>query len=155
MIENTTHPSTDLLQDLEQEWQYKDANLLRRLANYIIDLICFYGIIFVSFFAIVFITQDETLIDWLEGIPALLDRLLSLLLYGIVMSVIEGISGGRSLGKLITGTKAISEDGSEISWGQAFGRGFSRMVPFEPFSALGGNPWHDRWSNTRVVKIRR
>jgi uncharacterized RDD family membrane protein YckC len=154
MIGNTSDPNTDLLQDLEQGWQYEDASTGLRFTNYMIDLICFYAIIFGLFFLIVFVTRSEAILYWLDSIPSLLDRLLSLVMYGLVMSLIEGLFKGRTIGKLITGTKAISEDGTEISWGQAFARGFSRIVPFEPFSALGGNPWHDRWSKTRVVKIR-
>jgi hypothetical protein len=38
---------------------------------------------------------------------------------------------------------------------QILGRTFSRFVPFEPFSFLGsGHGWHDRWSDTRVVRTR-
>jgi hypothetical protein len=32
---------------------------------------------------------------------------------------------------------------------------FSRFVPFKHFSFLGsGHGWHDRWSDTRVVRTR-
>jgi uncharacterized RDD family membrane protein YckC len=60
---------------------------------------------------------------------------------------------GKSIGKLITGTKAVNEDGSDISFGKAFARGFSRAVPFDAFSALGdpSYPWHDKWTNTYVI----
>ncbi|CAN0592803.1 unnamed protein product, partial [Laminaria digitata] len=36
------------------------------------------------------------------------------------------------------------------------GRTAARFVPFEAFSFLGGDAtgWHDRWSNTRVVRLR-
>lgn len=71
------------------------------------------------------------------------------------MGVIEIIFKGRSIGKLITGTKVIRENGENISAKDAMMRGFSRMVPFEAFSGLGVRPWHDTWTDTRVVKIRR
>jgi hypothetical protein len=34
------------------------------------------------------------------------------------------------------------------------GRSAARSIPFEPFSFLGGQPtgWHDRLSETRVVR---
>lgn len=69
---------------------------------------------------------------------------------------IDLIFKGSSLGKLITGTRAVREDGSPITASEAFGRGFSRIVPFEAFSALGNNtwPWHDQWSHTYVVDIK-
>jgi uncharacterized RDD family membrane protein YckC len=77
-------------------------------------------------------------------------------MYGAYMAIIEGIFKGRSIGKFITGTKAVNEDGSNISFTTAIARGFSRIVPFEPFSALGSPsyPWHDKWNKTYVIDIR-
>lgn len=69
----------------------------------------------------------------------------------------EAISG-RTLGKLITGTKAVSEDGSELSLGQVAGRTLCRFIPFEAFSFFGGNGrprgWHDTIPKTKVVSVR-
>jgi uncharacterized RDD family membrane protein YckC len=62
---------------------------------------------------------------------------------------------GRTLGKLITGTRVVGESGDKPSFAQIVGRSFSRMVPFEGLSFLGDWPgWHDRWSQTRVVRTR-
>ena len=64
------------------------------------------------------------------------------------------ISMGRTIGKLLTGTKVVSETGGKPSAGAILGRTFSRIVPFEPFSFLGNNSgWHDRWSHTVVTKV--
>jgi uncharacterized RDD family membrane protein YckC len=64
---------------------------------------------------------------------------------------------GRTPGKFVTGTRVVSANGGRASTGQILGRTLARYVPLEPFSFLfGGNPpsgWHDKWSNTRVVKI--
>lgn len=64
---------------------------------------------------------------------------------------------GRTPGKFLTGTRVVSTNGGRPSAAQILGRSLARFVPFEPFSFLfGGNPprgWHDKWSNTRVVKI--
>jgi uncharacterized RDD family membrane protein YckC len=157
MDQNTSTPEqpVDLLTDLEQDYQYEDASTGTRFANYIIDVIAFYVFTVVLFLGIVFASQSEEFIYWVDSIPSLVDRLLSLILYGIIMSLVEGFTKGRSLGKLITGTKAIRWDNQPFSWGDAVGRGFSRMVPFEAFSALWGSPWHDKWTNTRVVRIRK
>jgi len=83
----------------------------------------------------------------------LLDRLLRLVLYGIYMFAIEAIFKGKSLGKLITGTRAVNEDGSNVSPKAALLRGLSRAVPFNAFSALGSPayPWHDRWTKTYII----
>ena len=61
---------------------------------------------------------------------------------------------GYTLGKLITGTRAIREDGNELTFKDALLRSLSRLVPFEAFSAFGGYPWHDSWTKTIVIKSR-
>ncbi len=85
-----------------------------------------------------------------------MDRIITLLLYGLFMGTIEAITKGRSLGKLITKTKAVNEDGTSISVSTAFTRGLSRAVPFNSFSALGNppHPWHDKWTKTYVIDIK-
>lgn len=64
---------------------------------------------------------------------------------------------GRTPAKFLTGTRVVSANGARASTAQILGRTLARFVPFEPFSFLAsGKPpsgWHDRWSNTRVVKI--
>jgi len=51
----------------------------------------------------------------------------------------------RTLGKLVTGTKVVNEDGGAPSLGQIVGRSFARFIPFEAFSFLftEGRGWHD------------
>lgn len=83
---------------------------------------------------------------------------LSLLLgyfnYLIYYSICEKGFRGYTLGKLLTGTRAIREDGQELTFKDALLRTLSRIVPFEIFSGLGERPWHDSWTKTRVVKSR-
>jgi uncharacterized RDD family membrane protein YckC len=125
-----------------------------RFANYMIDIIAFYAFMFVI--GIVLGLIDPTIFESMDNeSPAtkLVDRLLSLLLYGLFMGLVEGIFKGKSLGKLITGTRAVQLDGSAISFQTALLRGFSRAVPFAPFSAFGSpsDPWQDKWTKTQVV----
>lgn len=64
----------------------------------------------------------------------------------------------RTVGKFVTGTMVISDDGSRPSAGQILGRSFSRFIPFEHFSFLGGKEprgWHDSLAGTRVIKTRK
>ncbi|GAA4150372.1 hypothetical protein GCM10022217_03280 [Chryseobacterium ginsenosidimutans] len=61
---------------------------------------------------------------------------------------------GKTLGKYITGTSVISIDGNKPTIGQIIGRTFSRLVPFDAFSFLGENGWHDSWSDTRVINTK-
>ena len=80
--------------------------------------------------------------------------LISIVNYLMYYTICEKLFKGYTLGKLITGTRAIRTDGQELTIRDAFLRTLSRCVPFEPFSALGNNPWHDRWTDTMVIKSR-
>lgn len=133
------------------------ASAGKRLANYLIDVVGFY--VFMYFFSYVIVAINYELAVLLyaeeEGFN-LLGRLLFLLIYGMYMGIIEAIFKGRSLGKLITGTVAVYEDGSRINGQTALLRGLIRAVPFNAISALGkpSHPWHDKWSKTWVVNYK-
>ncbi len=66
----------------------------------------------------------------------------------------EMVFKGYTLGKLLTGTKAIRVDGLQMTFKDVILRSLSRIVPFEVFSGLGDKLWHDSWSHTMVVKTR-
>jgi uncharacterized RDD family membrane protein YckC len=138
----------------DPEYHLVQASSGKRFANYIIDLVVFYGLVFVSGIVIALVNPVaiESINDDDIGFN-LLDRLLGLVLYGIYMFAIEAIFKGKSLGKLITGTRAVNEDGSNVSPKAALLRGLSRAVPFNAFSALGNPayPWHDKWTKTYVI----
>lgn len=63
---------------------------------------------------------------------------------------------GRTPGKMLVGTRVVTTTGGDPSFGQCLGRTLARCVPFEPFSFFGSEPvgWHDRWTNTRVIRTR-
>jgi uncharacterized RDD family membrane protein YckC len=127
-----------------------------RFANFLIDLIFFYGVLFtgaISIGVIAAVLGMGNVFEGLENIPTLLDRLLTMVLYACFMAFQEVISGGRSLGKLITGTKVVTSDGYKPEFSVLFTRNLSRAVPFDNLSFLGGGTgWHDKWSDTTVVK---
>jgi uncharacterized RDD family membrane protein YckC len=61
----------------------------------------------------------------------------------------------RSIGKMVTGTIVVDMDGNKPTWQAILRRSASRLVPFEAFSFLGGVAgWHDKWSDTRVMKVK-
>ena len=83
---------------------------------------------------------------------------LQLYLFSVVFNVMiialqEAAMGGKTIGKLITRTRAVNENGTPINFRTALLRSLSRAVPFEAFSALGSPcyPWHDRWTGTLVI----
>jgi uncharacterized RDD family membrane protein YckC len=63
---------------------------------------------------------------------------------------------GRTLGKLVTGTMVVNEEGGKPSLGQVVGRTFSRFIPFEAFSFFvsSARGWHDSIPRTYVVRVR-
>lgn len=124
---------------------YTRASTGKRFLNYLIDLISFYAFFFLLAMVVAILSPDS--------LPLLENRIFIIVLYALYMSLVELIFRGKSLGKLITQTRALNLDGSRISAQQAFGRGFSRAVPFCAFSAFGdpSNPWQDKWTDTMVV----
>lgn len=70
-------------------------------------------------------------------------------------TILEGATNGKSIGKYLTGTRAIRNDGYDVTFHEAFSRSLSRIVPFEPFSFLFSNDnrgWHDNWTDTSVIR---
>src|SRR5690349_2141932 len=51
--------------------------------------------------------------------------------------VVFEASFGWTLGKLITGSRVVDENGAKPSFLKVLGRSLARNVPFEPFSFLG------------------
>ena len=78
------------------------------------------------------------------------------LFFVLVQSTLETLCHGKTLGKWMTGTRAVKQDGTPVDGQTAFLRGFYRLIPFEAFSALGAPsfPWHDRWTKTYVIDER-
>ena len=144
--------NNDLLINLDQHIVRAETG--KRFLNYIIDLAFFY--VLVIAFGVLLAIISPSSVAWLADDSSgfgLLDRLVTLLLYGVYMFLIEAIFKGKSLGKLITRTRAVNVDGSYISVTTALARGFSKAVPFCAFSALSNpcNPWQDKWTDTIVM----
>jgi uncharacterized RDD family membrane protein YckC len=131
------------------------ATKWQRFANVALDHIIMYVMILVAVVtAAALMVSDPTdpeMLLWIEtySMPISLGVMLSYYM------VFEGLFGWTP-GKLITGTRVVTEAGTRPGLLQILGRTVSRWVPFEPFSCLGDPPegWHDRWSGTRVVRTR-
>ena len=127
----------------------------KRFFNFVIDRIAYapFYLLFNSFISGIYIEALYELTGYNFALISIINVIISLCLYGLFMGGVEVVFKGKSLGKLITGTKAVNEDGSIISPKTALFRGVSRMAPFEEFSAFGNPsyPWHDRWTRTYVI----
>jgi uncharacterized RDD family membrane protein YckC len=149
---------TNILHDIEQEIYLEPASVGARFANFLIDTIVYYAafILVGAALAIAFQSSGEDIeTSFLvrEDVGSiLLQYAVSISTFLAVFTVLEGSTKGKTLGKLITGTRARKINGEALSWKDAFMRSLCRLVPFEPFSAFGGFPWHDRWTKTIVTK---
>ena len=138
----------------DNDYQLVQASGGKRFANYIIDLVVFYALLFIT--GIVIGLLNPSALDSINeesGDFNLAQSLLFVLIFILYLSGMEAIFKGKSLGKLITGTRAVNEDGSNLFVKTAFLRGLCRAIPFEAFSALGtpSYPWHDKLSKSYVI----
>jgi uncharacterized RDD family membrane protein YckC len=142
----------------DNEYQLVQASGGKRFANYIIDLVVFYGLV-VAASIIVLVLNPESIDSFNEksAESGLMENLVILIFMILYWFGVEAIFKGKTLGKLITGTRAVNEDGSNITAKTAILRSLSRMVPFEAFSALGNPsyPWHDKWTKSYVIDERK
>jgi uncharacterized RDD family membrane protein YckC len=130
-----------------------DADRGKRFLNFIIDYIGY----LISYYALAFIAgiilglsglYSDELVDEL-GIWFTLIALIWMVLYYWLM---EWLLKGRTIGKFLTQTRAVTKDDTFLTPGQALGRALGRLIPFDAFSYLfGERGFHDMVSNTRVV----
>ncbi|MDY8134083.1 RDD family protein [Aquimarina sp. 2201CG5-10] len=72
---------------------------------------------------------------------------------GMIYYTFFEITTGRTLGKLITGTKVVDEQGNKPDAWTIFVRTLCRFIPFDAFSFLADDSgWHDTLSKTKVVE---
>jgi len=139
--------------------EYQEASKGKRLTNYLIDYLGYYifmlamGVLLGVFLAI--IGQENLILyvddgSWSRKTVDFITGLISLLIY---YTSIEYFFKGKSLGKLITRTRAIQKNGDYITLEIAIKRSACRLIPFETFSYLGdlSSGWHDSIPNTKVI----
>lgn len=162
MNENHQYPSatqTDLFEDGEFV-EYDEATNGQRFLNYLVDtLFMRYAVGYATGYllaSILLATSPETAYYLFGDENNLLAiYLIAILNHLFYYSICEKLFRGHTLGKLLTGTRVIREDGEELTFKDAFLRSLSRLVPFEAFSIWFGNgPWHDTWTKTKVIKTR-
>jgi uncharacterized RDD family membrane protein YckC len=156
--ENTLEP-VGLFEDFVQ---HKDAAVGQRFLNWLIDNLLMrfglsyvtgmgVGVLIVNFFpdfASRIVNEGETIDLFILGYA------IGIFNYLIYYTICEKAFRGYTLGKVITGTRAIRDDGEELKLGDAFKRSLIRLIPFEVLSGFGNRPWHDSWTRTKVIQVR-
>jgi uncharacterized RDD family membrane protein YckC len=147
----------------EDIFQFEEASTGQRFLNMVIDNILMnYGLSYLTggivgyLLGTFFPDFSMSLFSDLESFGAIIFGLiLTYFNHVVYYTFCEKVFKGYTLGKLITGTRAIRADGAELTLKNAFLRSVSRLVPFEAFSIwFGDGLWHDRWTKTMVIKTR-
>jgi len=122
----------------------------KRFTNFFVDYIVFLVLVVVASGAM-YATGIWDIDN--PGSNGLVERFIGLIFYGLYYTVLETALKGKSLGKYLTKTKVVTNDGTTPDFNSILTRSFSRAVPFEAFSFLGSSlqGWHDKWSDTLVV----
>ncbi|WP_051605425.1 RDD family protein [Sediminibacter sp. Hel_I_10] len=132
----------------------------KRFLNYIIDYVVQLSLVALFGIAVALMAElsgNYTLYDIVvESENSALDYLIGFIILLIYYIIIETFTA-RSIGKYITQTMIVLEDGSKPSFTDILKRSFSRIIPFEQFSFLGEDArgWHDSISNTYVVDLKK
>lgn len=151
--------SADLLFDIGDEVVFEHATKGQRLVNFLIDTIVYWIVAAVCGIIFSFIYFSSYITEYGYTDPAVTNRFTILLyvvfyiVYVVYFTMLEGILKGRTIGKYVSGTIAMNEDGTTLTWKKAFLRSLVRIIPFEPLIAIFTSyPWHDDFTSTVVVK---
>ncbi|MBL7807582.1 MAG: RDD family protein [Saprospiraceae bacterium] len=138
--------------DTPEEPEYLDlADSGKRFINYLIDRILS------QVLAAVMAGGLEAMFAEEGEVNGGLDILSFLLIYATIFgyyTIMEGAFNGKTLGKFITKTRAVTIEGEQLNWNKAALRSVCRLIPFEPFSFLADKGWHDSISKTCVINDR-
>ena len=139
----------DLLNDLHDQDTLIPATRWQRMANLLLDIFfstLFFCIVYSMLYMFVPVFRDS--IPNLNAIGLMLLHIPFFLYYVFL----EVFNQGRTVGKMLTRTYAVQKDGTPVNMQAAILRTIIRVIPFEVLSGLRGECWHDKWSDTTVVK---
>ncbi|KFF06981.1 RDD family protein [Flavobacterium reichenbachii] len=127
----------------------------QRFLNYILDTIIIIALVFLLSILLALaaiLLGFKGVLIWMGNVGNLEERLIFVVIAIFYYAFAEGLFS-RSLGKLITGTIVVDENGKKPSFGTIFKRSLCRAIPFDALSFLGssGIGWHDSISDTYVV----
>lgn len=126
----------------------------QRFLNYVIDLIVQYLIIFVLgfiFTVLSLLTGYTGIMDWIGSMGDLEGYVVFFFVVILYYTLFESLCS-RTIGKYITKTIVVNEDGSKPDSQIILKRTLCRLIPFDGLSFLGsGRGWHDSISDTYVV----
>lgn len=149
----------DLVQEIEKDESYVDPVPRGiRFVNYVVDQLVMGAIINAGMYVFKYVVSSKgenykSYLIFQENMSGLMAGfLLALAVLFSYYLIFEAVTKGRTFGKILTGTVAITQEGSPFTFKHALLRTLCRLIPFESFSAFGYMPWHDSMTKTCVVK---
>jgi uncharacterized RDD family membrane protein YckC len=128
------------------------AGIGRRFVGYFIDTILMSFMNVIIGWGIGFVMALAGAANAVSVVGALIG-----LLIGVAYDALLTAARGQTLGKMAMTMKVVSEDGSQVTTGQAWGRAFAKLIPFSALVALFNQERkgiHDMLARTRVVNWR-
>lgn len=127
----------------------------QRFCNYLVDIAMFYAFVFMLGVLLALLTEftDNSIwTDWLVNISKIEDYIFSYIVLLSYYTIAELISQ-RTIGKYITNTVVVDQNGQKPAIGSIIKRSLFRLIPFDGLTFLGNTRgWHDSFSDTYVVK---
>ena len=142
------------LTDLEVVNDTNLASQGKRFGTLLLDTIFYliYSVIVGVILGIVLAMTDN--MAFLEVLAKPIPNFLFGMFLVISYYVPQEVLWGRTIAKMILGTKVVDEEGNKPTAAAIILRTFARFIPFEAFSFLyadGAKGWHDRFSKTKVI----
>jgi uncharacterized RDD family membrane protein YckC len=144
--------STIALHGAVEPFESLQASRGKRFGTLLADYVCLFALGVAMAFGLANLGKGH----WLQNLGFVGENLVGICLTSIFYFLFEGFSG-RTLGKWIVGTKTVDMQGNLPSLKAVFIRTLCRSIPFEALSIFGSRAicWHDRFSHTRVVDLRK
>lgn len=118
-----------------------------RFFNFVIDFIIIlilYGLI---------IPNLETFLSLTNSTSRAIYRLSTLIIFVVLYYIILEHKYQKSIGKMVTKTKVVNQEGEKAEFEKIVNRTFCRFIPFDRFSFFfTKNGFHDAISGTKVIK---
>lgn len=130
----------------------------KRLLNLVIDIVVVLCIIFIIgvFSGLLALVGYDGLMNWFTEMSGMTDRLFTTAVMVTYLFTMEFFTQ-RTVGKFITGTMVVLEDGSKPTLKSILTRALCRIIWLEAISFIASVPrgWHDRMSDSYVVDVKK
>jgi len=130
----------------------------KRLLNFVIDILAIVAIMLIIgvFAGILSLFGYDGLLKWFDELDGLTDRIFTSLIMVVYLFTME-VTTQRTVGKYITGTMVVMEDGTKPEPRAVILRALCRVLTIEALSFIREVPrgWHDTASGTYVVDAKK